>query len=129
MTERGRQLLEEKIKASGLKKEYLLQQMHLKSMTSFSNKLSGTTEFTAGEIAALADSLRLTVLPQSHPAMATTRIDYSLAADPEEQERILQRIGARRGEKYEVMDEIQTGAVCRDDGHDDVALAGRGSEG
>ena len=60
MTERGRQLLEEKIKASGLKKEHLLQQMHLKSMTSFSNKLSGTTEFTAGEIAALADSLRLT---------------------------------------------------------------------
>ena len=59
MTEKGRQLLEEKIKASGLKKEYLLQQMHLKSMTSFSNKLSGTTEFTAGEIAALADSLRL----------------------------------------------------------------------
>ena len=59
MTERGRQLLEEKIKASGLKKEYLIQQMHLKSMTSFSNKLSGTTEFTAGEIAALADSLRL----------------------------------------------------------------------
>lgn len=52
-------LLEEKIKASGLKKEYLLAQMHLKSMGSFSNKMNGVTEFTAGEIAALADSLRL----------------------------------------------------------------------
>ena len=60
MTERGRMLLEEKIKASGLKKEYLLAQMHLKSMGSFSNKVKGVTEFTAGEIAALADSLRLT---------------------------------------------------------------------
>ena len=59
MTERGRMLLEEKIKASGLKKEYLLAQMHLKSMGSFSNKMNGITEFTAGEIAALADSLRL----------------------------------------------------------------------
>lgn len=60
MTERGRMLLEEKIKASGLKKEYLLAKMHLKSMGSFSNKMHGVTEFTAGEIAALADSLRLT---------------------------------------------------------------------
>ena len=59
MTEKGRMLLEEKIKASGLKKEYLLAQMHLKSMGSFSNKMNGITEFTAGEIAALADSLRL----------------------------------------------------------------------
>ena len=59
MTEKGRMLLEEKIKASGLKKEYLLAQMHLKSMGSFSNKMNGVTEFTAGEIAALADSLRL----------------------------------------------------------------------
>ena len=60
MTENGRMLLEEKIMASGLKKEYLLAQMHLKSMGSFSNKINGVTEFTAGEIAALADSLRLT---------------------------------------------------------------------
>ena len=59
MTEKGRMLLEEKIKASGLKKEYLLAQMHLKSMGSFSNKMNGITEFTAGEIAALADALRL----------------------------------------------------------------------
>ena len=28
----------------------------------------------------------------------STRIDYSLAADPEEQEKILARIGARRGD-------------------------------
>jgi hypothetical protein len=55
--------------------------------------------------------------------MATTRIDYSLAADPEEQERILQRIGARRGERNEVMDKIQAGAVGRADGDHDVALA------
>ena len=59
MTERGRMLLEEKIKASGLKKEYLLAQMHLKSMGSFSNKMHGVPEFTAGVLAALADSLRL----------------------------------------------------------------------
>jgi hypothetical protein len=55
-----------------------------------------------------------------------TRIDYSLAADPEEQEKILARIGARRGERNEVMDEIQAGAVSRVDGDHDVALAGDG---
>ena len=52
-----------------------------------------------------------------------TRIDYSLAADPEEQKKILARIGARRGERNEVMDKIQTGAVSRADGDHDVALA------
>lgn len=59
MTERGKAALEERIKASGLKKEYLLEQMRLKSMTSFQNKLNGVTDFTAGEIAALAEALRL----------------------------------------------------------------------
>ena len=83
MTERGRMLLEEKIKASGLKKEYLLAQMHLKSIGSFSNKMNGVTEFTAGEIAALADSLRLT-REEVHDIFLADRVDSKSPEDGNE---------------------------------------------
>lgn len=50
--------------------------------------------------------------------------DYEAAKDIESMAAEVVRISARRGEKYEVMDEIQTGAVSRTDGDHDVALAG-----
>lgn len=53
------QMLQEKINASGLKKNFILKQLHL-SYQGFDNKMYGRREWTAREVTTLCDILNIT---------------------------------------------------------------------
>ena len=59
-------LLEEKIDASGYKRIYIAKAIGLKSTAGLANKVNNITEFTASEINALCDLLKIETLEERH---------------------------------------------------------------
>lgn len=60
------ELLEKKIDESGYKKSYIAKTIGLKSTAGLANKVNNITEFTASEINALCDLLKIESLEERH---------------------------------------------------------------
>lgn len=69
------ELLEKKITESGYKKSYIAKSIGLKSTFGLSNKIKNKTEFTASEINALCELLKIETLEEKEEIFFAVKVD------------------------------------------------------